>query len=322
MKLHDALHDAVEATVPDTDRLLAESRRQGGKLQRRRWVVQSGATAALVAAAVTVGYVGLLGGDSPSPQPATADSTSSAPAVLSGETAPLDGRGTVAALKAAIGEVDQGSFGGYAGQGGAGAESSPGAIETYGELEFTPADGSGVGVVGVNVQDANDFDPGFNRGCGDRSDCEVRTLDNGDYLRTYSESENDGRMLVAELFTADGDVRIVARSTNGFDLSGNDWRVTREGPVLDVGQLTAIVSQPWWGFEIPVEYAEAGADLSPYLDFDELSESVPDAPTPPSGPDSPQPSTPPDTPQPTTQPDTPEPTTQPDVPSASPSPAR
>ncbi len=84
--------------------------------------------------------------------------------------------------------------------------------------------------------------------------CRVSTLPDGSLLRTYAEhsasvSGGTGERLVAERVV--GQVRVVASATNGFELPANDWDITRPDAVLSTEQLTAVVSQPWWGFELP-----------------------------------------------------------------------
>lgn len=115
-------------------------------------------------------------------------------------TVPITGPGTVAALRAAIKEETQGAFAGFAGQDG---------HDTYGELEFTPADGSGRGVVGFNVQHGSILDgSGFNCAQTRMVNCRVRMVADGDRLRTYRDppvktAAGDGLRVAAELLTSD-----------------------------------------------------------------------------------------------------------------------
>lgn len=279
MHLRDHMDDATAGTTADLDRLARHSRQRGMKLRRYRQALSAVGVATAVAAALSVGYLA-TGRSAPGTEQASAPSaagstTPSASSDSGAATVPLTGRGTVAALRAAVGELAQGTYGGYAGQEG---------HDTYGELEFTPADASGVGVVGINVQHGSILD-GSPFSCGESwmVDCTVRTLPNGDRIRTYQDqpvptSEGDGIRVVAELLTGDRSLRVVAVATNGFDLPSNQWDVTRPEPVLTVAQLSQIVSQPWWDFSIPREYEEAGDTLSPYTDFD--AEGSGPSPTP------------------------------------------
>lgn len=277
MKLHDQMDAATASTTADLDRLFRDSRRQGSALRRRRQSLSAVGAAAAVAMVAGAGYLAIDTSDPGTGQVAdlAADPTMSpsASAEPGPSRVPLSGRSTAAALEAAIDELADGEFGGFAGQGGPGDPGSP-SPDTYAELEFTPSDGTGLGVVGVNVQDGSilEDDP-FTCGQSFMVDCAVRTLPDGDRIRTYQDqpvttSEGDGIRVVAELLTRDRSLRVVASATNGFDLPSNQWDVTRPAPVLTTAQLSEIVAQPWWGFQIPAEYDEAGRALSPYEDLD------------------------------------------------------
>ena len=259
MNLRDHMYDATAGTTADLERLTHHARRRGMKLRRYRQALSAVGAATAVAAAVSVGYLA-TGGSAPGTDVAapSANESTSDPVV---GTVPLSGPSTAAAVS----ELAQGTYGGFAGQEG---------HDAYGELEFTPADGSGLGVVGINVQHGDMIDDSpFVCGKPWMVDCTVSTLPTGDRTRTYQDqpvptSDGDGLRVVAELITPDRDLRVVASATNGFDLPSNQWDVTRPEPVLTVAQLSQIVSQPWWDFQIPREYHEAGDDLSPYRDFD------------------------------------------------------
>ena len=149
--------------------------------------------------------------------------------------------------------------------------------DTFGEFAFSPADGSGDGKVGVNVQDPSilaDNERGISarKGfvCTDWMEtCRVTTLADGSLLRTYAEHTpavegGTGERLVAERLT--DQVRVVASATNGFEGPGNHWDITRPQAVLSIDQLTTVVSQEWWGFELPAEYAGA-RDVPSYEDL-------------------------------------------------------
>ena len=85
------------------------------------------------------------------------------PSTGDGPPVQIDGRSTVAALRAAVLEVADGDTTAYAGQSGfpigeteRRVGEDPAALEdTYGEFELTPASGGGPGMVGVNVQHAS-----------------------------------------------------------------------------------------------------------------------------------------------------------------------
>ncbi len=283
MKLRDPMDDAVGDATADLGRLAYDSRRLG--MQRRRYRqalsgVGVAATAAVIFSAVhlassgSVAGTGAVAGDTSAVATPT-PSTDPSPTLVA-ELVPLTGRGTVAALRAAIEEQAQGTYSGFAGQGGQ-LHKGPHFRATYGEVEFTPVDGTGVGVVGINVQDGSILD-GMALDCTGASmvECQVKTLPNGDRVRTYLEqpvrtAEGDGLRRVAELVTSDRSLRVVVSATNGFELASSQWDITRPQPVLTSAQLSQIVSQPWWGFKIPREYETAGQELTPYTDLDAIT---------------------------------------------------
>ena len=149
--------------------------------------------------------------------------------------------------------------------------------DTYGEFAFSPADGTGEGEVGVNVQHPSIL-ADTQRGIGAREGfvclewmetCQVTTLADGSLLRTYAELTSavgggTGERLVAERLT--DRVRVVASATNGFEEAANHWDITRPHAVLSTAELTAVVSQPWWGFELPAEFA-GERDVPSYTDI-------------------------------------------------------
>lgn len=278
MNLRDHMEDAVGNTSADLGRLSQDSRRVGTKRRRYRQVL--GGVSVAAATAVAFSAVHAATGDSGAGRgPVAGDISAAATTTPSAEPSaspdagvvPLTGRSTVAALRASIDEQSQGAYGGFAGQGGVAEQQSR---DTYGEVEFTPSDGTGVGVVRVNVQDGSILDgSAFNCAQAWMVDCQVRTLANGDRLRTYQEepvrtAEGDGLRLTAELLTNDRSLRVVASATNGFELPSNQWDVTRPQPVLTTTQLSEIVSQALWSFQIPRAYASEGQELSPYTDLD------------------------------------------------------
>ena len=125
---------------------------------------------------------------------------------------------------------------------------------------------AGAGKVGVNVQTASilaDTDRGLSARegfvCTDWMEtCRVTKVADGSLLRTYAEHTSaaeggTGERLVAERLTEQ--VRVVASATNRVEGPGNHWDITRPKAVLSVDQLATVVSQPWWGFGLPAEYA-------------------------------------------------------------------
>ena len=274
--LRDHMHDTVDHQHTDLAVLTTRARREGTRLRRRRRIAVAGSALAAVAVlgAGAVAASGLLpdatvvspdvpvadqGGKPPKSQPARRAPTTTA-----------TGRSTVAALYAAVTDVVPGTGSKFAGQG-----PDEHFADTYGELAFAPADGSGAGEIGVNLQGKSilaveglSAEEGFV--CvGWMETCRVSTLPDGSLLRTYAEhtaavSGGTGERLVAERLV--GRVRVVASATNGFELPANDWDITRPHAVLSTEQLTAVVSQPWWGFELPAEFSGA-RDVPSYTEY-------------------------------------------------------
>ncbi len=280
MKLHEQMSDAVADVHPDTERLTGAARAIGGRTRRRRRIGAIGAVAAAGVLAAGIAVAASNGGPAPSPPVATDPSNGPGPSTGTEiQTVPIDGRAAAAALRAAVLDVVDGETTAYAGQGGHGTPIN----ETYAEFELTPATGGGGrGVVGVNVQPATILDG--HHGCTQwMLDCTTRKLPGGALLRTYRDqpvptAEGDGQRVVAEFISVPHDLRVVASSTNGFDLPANEWDVTRPDPVLSIDQLSDVVTEDWWGFDLPARFAEEGAELAPY---EELQVSLYATPTEP-----------------------------------------
>lgn len=302
MKLSDLMHDSLADDQVDLGRVAAAARREGGHLRRRHTVATAGGAALAVVAVLGLTYAGAQGlragpqthragaGASASSAPSTdAPSTTASSPTASSPTAsatrndplvPITGRATAAGLRDAVAALAEGEFTRFEGQGG--PQDPPEIRDTYAGLEFVPADGSGVGVIGINVQpgsilDGQPFDCSLS---WTEEQCHVRTLANGDQVRTYTETtptaDGDGIRVTAELMTSGHELRVVASATNGYDLPNNRWDVTRpSGPVLTSEQLVQIVTQPWWGLQVPQSLVDEGAALSPYDDLDSLIEATP-----------------------------------------------
>lgn len=267
MKLADQMRDAVDDVLADTDNLIARARRDGTRQRRRRYALGAVGAAAAVAAIVG-GTLVLQPGGSPGDgtsgdRHATGRTTSP---TLSGETGKATGRGTAAALAAAVAEVSDGEQSAYGGSSLAPYEEDTG-FETTGDLQLTLAGGGNAGEVFLNLQDLAvlDEDPGCNdkwETCdpqppahytcqGYMEDCRARELPNGDTLRTYRDTSEGDVRLVAELLSPAREVRVLASSVNG---------------VLSTEQLVDVVSHEWWGKQLPVEYLQAGRELTDYTD--------------------------------------------------------
>lgn len=282
MNLHDRMQQAVEHADPDLDRLGRVARVQGTRLRRRRQgLVLLGAAAVVSAVALGAGVlqaqdvVQRPGAGVPqiASDPVSASPTAEPSLDLSIE-GPASGRGVTAALRHAISSVEDGSASQFAGQGGSGRGD-----DFYGELAWTD-DGPGVSVVGVNVQPGMDF---ASTCTSYVVNCTSEAQAGGGRLTTYEErtpvAAGVGVRWVADLLRADG-TRVVASSTNGYDLPSNRWDVTRPLPALTFAQLTQIIRQPWWGGELPQYFLDRGEELDGYQDFGALDAEASIAPTP------------------------------------------
>lgn len=292
MKLTDAMHAATDGTTTDLDLLARASRRQGARLRRRRRALTGAAALATVAAAAGTTWLATPGapvagdaavagsGETGGMDSTTASATPSAPPTPEAPRSPtaLVGRATAAGLQAAVDQVADGTFSGWGGQGGR--------RQAFGELTFEPADGSGAGLVQVNVQ----------HGYGDELTCSVRelvdggvelvplpdctllTLPSGDRVRTYTDTDDvatgQTRRLVVDRVTADDSLRVVASATSGGATDGESGEPTRDSTVLDADQLRTVVTQDWWTLPPSQELLDLGAGLATYRDYD-LSQPKP-----------------------------------------------
>jgi hypothetical protein len=244
--------------------------------------------------AVAVGSIAalaLLGAGAFSMSQASADaSEGAAPTAPSSATAPASTRALTAALQAAVAEVADGSMSGFEG-----FHTYADAWQTHdplvddvsrdafmGSFSFAPADDSGAALVSVNLTDKASWD--YNQKtaeqnlseCDDfKQDCEVTTLPDGSLLRTYATygiasngGPQDYEMWHVERIVGDAVVAVTA--TNGGNLTRSGIEVTRTHPALSVEQLTEIVSRSWWGYELPQEFADAGAALASFHEEDSI----------------------------------------------------
>ena len=294
MKLQDQLYDAVADVSADLPALAAASRRRGLSIRRRRQALTSvGAAAAVAVVAASAVLLapgsGRTGSDDPGVDAGYASDLAARP--LSGATVPNSGRATAAALLASVAHVADGSASRIQG-----ADPVPGSIppdpESLATFLFTPADGSGPGVVFLNLQPIETVYDGVcssaKKDChvvprtswtceSYMASCSVSKTPAGDTLRTYrdyvSDAGADDIRQVAELISPARGVRVLLSATNN---RGEKSRPTREDPVLTRSQLVDVVTQPWWGFRLPAEYA--GQDLPSYESAGGAIEAT--APTP------------------------------------------
>lgn len=279
MNLHDHLERDLHARVSQGDcyldvaRLGRVARTQGTRvLRRRRAVAVVAGVSAVTVAAVGVSAVPHGAGDGARDLVAAGVSNSRSNSAQNdfdpahpGPTGPATGRGLAAALRWAVADLQDGSATNFGGQE---------AHEWYANLEWTSADGQGVSVIGVNVQ--NDMRHG---NCDSTYlDCRESTLSDGSLLMTFEEhtavADGTGISRTADLMRSDG-VRVVVSATNGFDLPSSQWDITRPQPPLSAAQLTRLAQEPFWGATLPTYFLEQGRDLQPY---EALGTSWPDRP--------------------------------------------
>jgi hypothetical protein len=265
-QLHDLMHRDVRELNPDLTALTIAARRQGLSIRRRRQALSTVGAAGIVAVVVVAAtQLPWASSDTRTPSattPASALPTPTSPLDVPG-TAALTGEGTAAGLRHALESVADGRSTDFAGQ----SSTVEASRDSYGELRWHPADGSGFSEVGLNVQMG--FDEDIYRCTQWQVACTV-TRSGGATLMTFEEvtrtSGGNGIRVTADLLRADG-VRVVASATNGEDLPANKWRITRPRPPFTAQQLTRVISQPWWGPRLPAGLQQAGKSLIDYTDL-------------------------------------------------------
>lgn len=262
MLLHEMMDDAVADVAADPT-LADASRRQGLSIRRsRRALASVGAATAAVALAVGVRVMLPAGGNDDRVATDTTPSAIAGP--LSGVIAPITDRGVAAALAAAVDDVTDGTMSRIRGD----VSQAPYA-EAEGDLLLLPATGAGpAGLVMVNLQPLKDGGPtpytcdaGY---MSSMTECSVRTLANGDTLRTYhdngdTEFGNASQRAIAEVLSPTRHLRIVVFAMNNNAFEKGSYR---DQTVLDIDQLVEIATKPWWNrTELPREYIDAGKQL-------------------------------------------------------------
>lgn len=261
MNLHDTMEDAVSDVTADLSSLAVASRRHGRSIRRRRHALATIGTAAAVSVLAIGAWAVLPGEGTPDGRMATDTTATAVVTPLSGATEPITERGAAAALADAIGDVASGTFDRFQG--------SVREDEAMASLLFLPAAGAGpAGQVMVNLQPLTGFvEPPYT--CEDfMTGCEVRTLTNGDTLRTYREDGDTefggaaAQRATAEVLSPERRLRVVVLALNT-----NPWAVGsyRERPALTMDQLTEVATRPWWSrTELPAEYVRAGEQLESF----------------------------------------------------------
>ena len=283
--LRQRLHDTFDHEHTDVVLLAERAKSQGARLRRRRRL--SVATGSLAVAAVLAAGVASATQLLPGPPEASLVTGFAA----QGEaTVPVTTRSLTAALQAGVAEVADGTaseFEGFLTYAGAAKVHDPlvddKERDSYqASFTFAPADGSPGATVSAVLADKAGMDDNkttaednFTTCIEDLDeDCQVTTLPDGSLLKTYvrhsigSTGQRAYEILTAERMVGDTVVRVEA--TNGGELTEAGNVVTRPHPTLSVDQLTEIVSQPWWGYDLPQEFADAGADLPGYHESDSI----------------------------------------------------
>jgi hypothetical protein len=258
MLLHDTLDEAVADVHADLPTLVTAARAQGLSIRRRRRMMATVGTAAVLALVATVGYALV-------PGPDTDDDTTVASdrfdvGELSGRTAPITPPGAVVALGAAVGQVADGDYQQLRGYASDGA--------TLVELLFRPSGGSGpAGQVDLSLMPLRGHAARL-YACDESymQQCTTTPMANGDTLRTYTDEDPGStptyERRVAEVLSPERGLRLVLGAAN---TSAAEWRTVRPEPVLTTSELAAIATLPWWGrTRLPEEYVAEGRDLTQY----------------------------------------------------------
>jgi hypothetical protein len=267
--LRTAMAEAVAPAVPDTERLVSTARRHGLGIRRRRQAL--GAVGAAAALAVVVAAPSLVAGDHGAHAPAPIVVGSQPRTFDPNRTTMITGRSNAAALLYAVGLEATGTATGFRGQGD--DVTTDRLVMTYAVFAFTPTGSRAAGEIGMNVQyvppetQAKPEKKPYMTCHGYREQCRITHLADGSVLRTSVQhsayGDRNGVMWTADLERPDH-LRVVAFASNGSDITERDEKVTRSEPVLTTAQLTAIVTQTWWGPRLPTYFADQGSKLEPY----------------------------------------------------------
>lgn len=279
--LQARFRDVVAGAELDLVRLTDRSLTQGRRLRARRRALAAGSSVGVAAVLVGVVWVGGhagpdgLGG----PAPVAAASTgirSGGPShgapghglvVPGGPRVPATGRATAAALIDLVRQLERGTARDVAGQGGDPSRSGEGAaVETYATIQWAPAAGGAATQVQVNVQ--SDFsEPGFFT-CADpdRAACSV-ARGHGLVVVSYETRRGHAVDRSVDVYHPGTGLRVVIASTNADRIEKG--HAVRRRPPLTTAQLRAVATLGFWGATVPRAYAEQGATLSPYHDYDD-----------------------------------------------------
>ncbi len=285
---HDDLQARFGAVVGDLaldlDRLTTDARLHGSRIRRRRRLLT--ATSAVAVAAVLGGGLALAPGrtgPAGPAGPATGEATASTDAtptrgdgvlvVPTGARSPITGRSTTVGLVDLVNQLAVGEASAFGGQGQPPAD---GRVEvapaTYATFTWTPASGGAGTPVRINVQNGFGPDEPDQQGrlffsCrDDRVRCRV-DREGGMKIVSYEVHHGDAVDRHVDVFHPQSQLRVVIASTNAAEFEKTDAAV-RKAPPLSTEVLRTIATSEVWGVTLPREWAEAGARLSPYLDYD------------------------------------------------------
>ena len=281
--------EVVDGAGLDLHRLVDDARRHGGRIRLRRRLVAVAGAAAVVAVVGGLSLTGpgtadsappvatgrATGSPTPDPTPTpvpSPDPSAGGLAVPAGQAVAVTGRSTAAALLDLVGQLVPGRAGDVGGQGQPPARPEDGATaQTFATFTWTPDSGGAGTQVMVNVQNAfgeagpdQSGQPFFS--CrDDRVACHVDRAE-GLIVVSYEKHQGGAVDRFVDVYHRDSGLRVVVASTNADEIEKG--HPVREDPPLSSADLRAIATLDAWGVTLPRPWALAGADLSPYHDYD------------------------------------------------------
>lgn len=263
MNISEHLREAVDETHDfDLDKLARVARAQGTRVRRRRGVTVVLGTAAATLVVSTIGLSAVRHDDGDSTTAGTPAGPRSSEPDLS-TTGPASAAGTAAALGYAIAQRQDGEASRFVGR----LEAQGG--NTAGWLDWTPADNSGTTEINVQISDTSQDGRGATPCTPYLLQCRATDLPDGGRLTTY-ELHYPGKGVtirrVAQLVRPDG-VIIDLQSLNGTYHNATRTKqgeLTRAEPILSFAQMRSVVSEPWWGPNLPTYFLRQGSDLDDF----------------------------------------------------------
>jgi hypothetical protein len=271
--LKQRLHDTLDDQHTDLVLLAARAQSQGTRLRHRHRLTVATSSLAVVAVLATgaVSATRLL----PGPEETR---TVTGFASQGEATVPASGKSVAAAALAAVNEVADGTIDRI--HGGVMVPITDDSPQGKGEVllehvgasfAFTPDGASSPGEVSVSISHTTDAGKSMDlvdlESCPNFAiDCQSVTLPDGSVVDTYRSHGEDTTGDPAGFGTVYaqrtiGDVVVTIWAANGLDspmLKGTRLP-NQPQTVLSLEQVKEIVSQPWWGLELPAEFS--GDDL-------------------------------------------------------------